>query len=672
MQSSKSKLAIKEYDRAAKRWLAVALMVLPIESLAEVSIDEILVTAAAREKRALQPAVEMERAQIAERTPVALTDIFKSMPSVGIRTNSRGEAVLRLRGSEERQTGIFLDGAPLSVPWDGRVDLSALPAGIVDSVRVSASAAPIEYGPNTVLGTVDIRTRADADSGLAGLQAGFGSQGARTLSASAAAQAAGIDWFIGGGYREIDGESVSDPTVIPFGPVVDGYRANTDLQSTSLFIAAGRRFDSGAARLSLFSVDADRGIANAGHIDPAVGSPRYWRYPDWRFNQLTLNAGWKVNDAMDLRTTAWLQLFEQTIDQYTDDTYSEIESREEDDDKTIGLRMVLERPFEQIDWRLVGNAQLTWHDQVDTDFAASMAEPLVRYQQNIYSLGTEIDMNAGEDFVMSVALSYDFATTPETGGRAAQDDFSDWAASVAARWFPNDNWQVAATLGQRTRFPSLRELYGEALGQFVVNPDLQPETALLGDLTFERSSLDGELLFRVTPWILRVDNTLSRRNVTIDGVRFRQRYNLVGSYGHGVEAGIDWHARDSLEIRMHANWQDLEARAEADGTRPVLVQRPDFQAAVVFDWLFATDWDLFVEARYLGTALDEDEDGSIVELPTSLAFNVRLFRTIASNDTGQWRLYAGVDNVGDDLILPQLGLPQPGTTTTLGITFDQF
>lgn len=671
--NSNSKNETVAVNGAASRVLAALFLVSAASAgLADTTIEEILVTAPQRERRAMQPAVEMDRAQIAERTPVALADIFKSMPSVGIRTNSRGEAVLRLRGSEERQTGIFLDGAPLSVPWDGRVDLSALPAGVVDSVQVTASAAPIEYGPNTVLGSVDIRTRAHAESGLVGLQAGAGSQGGRSLSASAALQAAGIDWFAGGGYRTLDGEAVSDSTVIPYGPVVDGYRANTDLESTSLFLSASRDFDSGAARLSVFSVDADRGIANAGHIDPETGSPRYWRYPDWRFNQLTLNAGWSVGDSMELRTTAWLQLFEQTIDQYSDDSYSELESREEDDDETLGLRLALERPFDALDWRLVGNAQITRHDQVDTDFQAGLAGPVVSYQQNIYSLGTEVDTSAGDDFLFSAAISYDFATTPKTGGREAQEDLSDWAASVAARWMPNERWEVAGTLGQRTRFPSLRELYGEALGEFIVNPDLQPETALLGDLTFERTSSDGELQVRVTPWVLRVDGTLSRRNVVVDGVRMRQRYNLVGSDGYGLEAGFDWNIDDRFEIQAHANWQELEARAEADGTRPALLQRPDFQATLVFDWLFADNWDLFIEMRHLGTALDEEEDGTIVELPTSTAFNVRVFRTLAFDGEGRWRFYAGVDNVGDELILPQLGLPQPGLTTSVGVTFEQF
>lgn len=641
------------------------------ESIAQSGIEEVVVTAPARERRALQPAFEMDRSEIVERTPVALTDVFKSMPSVGIRTNSRGEAVLRLRGSEERQTGIFLDGAPLSVPWDGRVDLSALPAGIIEQVRITASAAPIEYGPNSVLGVVDIRTPVSIPPGLQSLQAEGATEDSGSLSGVGAATVGGFEWLFGGGYRRIGGEAVSSTAVIPYGRTEDGARVNTDLESSSLFIAAGREFDHGAARLSLFSVDAERGIANAGHIDPAVGSPRYWRYPHWRFDQVTLNAAADVGTAMRLRSTVWLQHFEQTIDQYTDDTYTALDSSEDDEDNTIGLRIVLEQPFSAVDVRLVGNAQVTMHDQVDTDHVSDVRGPLQSYQQNVFSVGAELDTSAGDDLTMSAALSYDLATTPETGGRAAQDDLSDWAASVAARWHAGNGWEVAGTLGQRTRFPTLRELYGEALGQFLLNPELRPETTLLGDLTFERLSSDAQVRVRVTPWVLRIDDTLSLRNVEVGGVRLRQRYNLEGSTGHGIEAGVDWNMDDRLEVRLHANWQDLEAKADESGARPVLYQRPKLQASLIVDWIFSDDWDLFLELRHVGTAFDEDEDGSIVELPTATSANLLLFRTLHLDDAGRWRVYAGVDNIGDEIILPQLGLPQPGRTASLGVSYER-
>src|SRR5690606_13667959 len=185
-----------------------------------------------------------------------------------------------------------------------------------------------------------------------------------------------------------------------------------------------------------------------------------------------------------------------------------LEASEDDEDNTLGLRMVLERPFEAFDLRLVGNAQSTRHSQVDADHANGITGPLTNWRQDIYSFGAEIDTSAGDDLLFSAAASYDLTKTPETGGRDSQEDLSDWAASVAARWSPNDSWQVAGTVGQRTRFPTLRELYGEALGQFLVNPDLRPETTLLGDLNFERISRDGTLRFRLSPWIIRIDDTL--------------------------------------------------------------------------------------------------------------------------------------------------------------------
>jgi iron complex outermembrane receptor protein len=229
---------------------------------------------------------------------------------------------------------------------------------------------------------------------------------------------------------------------------------------------------------------------------------------------------------------------------------------------------------------------------------------------------------------------------------------------------------VAATVGRRTRFPALRELYGEALGEFLLNPELRPETATLADFTIQHIWRGGDSRLRLTPWLLRIDDTLSRRAVTIDGVRYRQRYNMNGSKGEGVEVGLDWRFADHFELRANATWQDLKARLQDDGTRPTPLQRPEFQGSVTLDYVFGDDWDLFVEAEYLGVAKDEDEDGDVVDLPTSWHVGMRLFKTLWADGAGRWRAFAGIDNVTNDVVLPQLGLPQAGRTLSLGVVFE--
>lgn len=85
---------------------------------------------------------------------------------------------------------------------------------------------------------------------------------------------------------------------------------------------------------------------------------------------------------------------------------------------------------------------------------------------------------------------------------------------------------------------------------------------------------------------------------------------------------------------------------------------------------FGRDWDLFVEAEYLGVAKDEDENGNVVDLPTFWQVGMRLFKTLWADSDGRWRAFAGIDNATNDVVLPQLGLPQPGRTLSFGVVFE--
>ena len=100
-------------------------------------LDEITVISNKSSNRAMQLVTVIDQEELSRSVPTSLSDIFLNRPVISVRSNSRGETVLRLRGSNERQAAIFLDGASLSIPWDGRIDIGLLPIGMIDRLTIS-------------------------------------------------------------------------------------------------------------------------------------------------------------------------------------------------------------------------------------------------------------------------------------------------------------------------------------------------------------------------------------------------------------------------------------------------------------------------------------------------------------------------------------------------------
>lgn len=635
--------------------------------LVEPSIDEISVTAVRSKDRVLQPVLLLDDQYFKQSIPTDFTQVFRGVLGVGIRTNSRGEAVLRLRGSEERQSQVFIDGAPISVPWDGRTDLSLFPASLVRNVNVIKSAAPIEYGANAILGVVDMSTLESGDEFGLSARSEYGTHGSFQIEGETYIPVGSISLQFGGNHFRRDALSVADDEQIPFDPLLDDGRTNTDLKSTSFFAAATFDQNWGTFRLSVMDINAEKGIAAAAHTDPAVGNPRFWRYPDWHMTQISVAGDIDFNDTTNLRLNAWRQSFSQSIISYSDISYNLAEDQQDDKDHTWGGRIVLSNEWPYLTTRLVASSQQSTHDQIETDLIAKQSGYPERFRQRLSSIGGEIDVPLGDNTKASFALANDRASTPLTGGRPIQPALSRWASSGAIEWQVSPSLTITATLGQRTRFPTMRELYGTALGQFLLNSDLQPEASLVGDLTIDWAPSDLPVSLTLTPWFTHIDDTLSQRTVMVDGSTLRQRYNLGGSRGFGFEAALAWQISETFTLETSAFRQDLRADRDTDGNRPTLYQRPRSQLLIALNYIFSKNANLRAEMNHTGTAFDEEEDGTVMTLNKSTEFNVKFYVPVKENHFGVWQIYGALNNITDTVTLPQLGLPDPGRTFKIGV-----
>ena len=101
-------------------------------------------------------AVEVRLDSLGSTPSPSMEEVMRAMPLVVVRRNSRGEAQPAIRGSDERQIGVFLDGVPLTIGWDHRTDMSIIPLTAAQGVRLIRGLSSVLYGPNTLGGIIEV------------------------------------------------------------------------------------------------------------------------------------------------------------------------------------------------------------------------------------------------------------------------------------------------------------------------------------------------------------------------------------------------------------------------------------------------------------------------------------------------------------------------------------
>jgi iron complex outermembrane recepter protein len=613
----------------------------------------IVVTAQRTDNRVLPPQVGFNAEQLLENQPFNLGESLRGLSGVSIRVNSRGETIARVRGAEERQTAVFLDGAPFNVPWDGRIDLGVLPAGLIGTITVVKGASPVEYGANAVSGVVDLQTRRGKPYGGGG--SGFtgtaetGTLGFTNIAGVVTAGKDDFDVTLSGGYIKRDSVPVADRDALPFSQGSGNRRTNTDLESFSIFGAVGNRFGPIETRLSVLYNLSERGIAPESDRNPAQFAPRYWRYPFIELTQVTFNAKAELGKKTNLILVAYDQKFNQQIDQFRDVTYTALRTRQLDDDDTIGGRATLSSRFGPVDLRLSGSYQTSEHEQIDTPFPQNIAGPKLKFRQNLSSVGAEADIRGGKNTLFTIGGGYDRSTTPLTGDKPAQPSADAGTFTASVQQTLTDNLKLTVTGGRRTRFAVARELFAEALGRFQPNPDLRPERSTQVDY------IDGK-------------NTIVQR-VLANGRR--QRFNLSGTESYGLDADIRAKIIGGLGFSLAANVQSSKADKGSAAIRR-LAQRPRYDVTAILDYHLMDDRAYIAgEVQSIGQARDLFADGSNVFLPKSTEFNLRGRITLFRPKNGPHiSLTAAGDNLTNEVVTAQAGLPSPGRTIRFGIRFD--
>ncbi|ARA92162.1 hypothetical protein AWN76_002560 [Rhodothermaceae bacterium RA] len=675
-----------------RRWLLIGLVAMgvagrvpaqparPPDSLRTYELGEIVVGAEERDGGGAEPATvqRIGLAAIARQDAPSVDDVARLIPAAHVQTNSRGETLVYLRSAGERQVALYFDGALLNVPWDNRVDLSLVPASVIGGMTVVKGAPSVAYGPNVLGGAINLTARELDGPGrhtevygrLSRPRYGqaYVTHLGRTTHWSYSASA---------GYVDQQGQSLPAGADLPYSQPDAELRTNTDRRLLNLYAQLAYERQAVQVGVSALHLDGARGVAPEGHLDPDVDGVRYWRYPDWRTSLLILNGRVALPGGGWLRGAVWGSRFAQQIDQYGSIAYERVQDTQQDDDVTAGLRLLLDRPAGPGAVRLALHGLTSRHDQRDLAFEPDgrlagppEAFPTQRYRQHLFSLGGEYRLRPSPSWQVTAGASLDGIATPLTGDKPGRDPQTALGFSATTSYDVTPARVLTASIGRKMRFPTMRELFGEALNRLLVNPNLRPESAWIGEVSLR--SGQGTATGDVTVFARRTFDTIDQRNVTVvneqgEEERRRQRINLDGSRVLGVEVAGQVAVTRRWMVRGHLT--GMHARGLVDGATEHLTEKPAWLGMLALDYRGPRGLSWLFQATGTGRAYGRAEDNRLVALPSSLVLDARVGYRVQLGQPAVviGELFARVDNLTDATVLPQLGLPSSGREVSVGL-----
>ena len=592
--------------------------------------------------------------------------VLRALPGTHLRTNSRGESEVTVRGSETRQVAVLLDGIPLTFAWDGRADVSVIPALTVTEVTLVRGLSSLGHGPNTLGGVVELNTRPselERQRSSTEIRAGVDELGGYGVSGSVG-WPRDLGWGVftaraGLGHRDSPGFSLPRGVQEP-APLDSDKRLNTDLQETNGFLSLRVESDSGPY-VSLLGVgmQAERGIA----AQLGVTAARFWRYPFIARGIGVVSAGTGRHDVpwggrADLQVSGGYDRGRTEIDAYDSRQYSTIASEEDGNDRVLTLRSTASQTLgTRAEARLAFSYGDIQHDEILNDV-------LNEYRQRLWSGSAEAMVRlpgAGwaRGFDLTAGATFDGANTPKTGNKPSFESLDQWGGrfGVAAN-LGSGSTTAHASVSRRARFPSLRELYSGALGSFEVNPNLKPEQLLGIEAGVTARSP------RTGLQVLGFHHHLSDAVVRIrpPGQRF-QRVNQEGVRSVGAEV-LASRAIGVFEVSADLIVQDVEVLDPAAGlTRPE--NMPEFMGGLRVQVPIGAGVFVAADAHYTGeqSVLDPDSGGES-RLAPSGRLDLELHRNWPIPGRAGWfrgiQLRAAFDNLTDTAQFDAFGLPQPG------------
>jgi len=636
-----------------------------------------------REPAALELTTEtLDASTIAVHQRDDLAEALDLVPGVTLQNlGNRSEKLLFVRGFSSRQVPLFIDGVPVYVPYDGNVDLSRFGIEYVSRIDVSKGLASLLYGPNILGGAINVVSR--RPQGPLELRSRIATEldsAGKGVDHRVAASAGG-SWDRWYGYVSAS-HSNREGYRLPhaFRPVAaeDGGRRENAGSSDTVINAKLGFAPSERAEYALVyhRQDGEKDTPPyAGNYLRAGNRPdglqvRYWRWPYWDKESVSLVSRNAVGSAGELRARIYHDRFRNALDSYDDATFTTQNrpfafANSAYDDYSLGGGIDFEWGWSAAHvTRIAGHYKRDVHREEQT----RPAVPLQRLDIPTQDIAIEHEWRLTD--ALSLTPSYQYVVQSSRTvqvwngnvGRYSPVDVEESTANngqLVATWKVGDGRSWVAGVSRKTRFPTLKERFSGGLGSAVPNPGLEPEFATHAEIAFEQTRDWGAL--RASAFTARTRDAIE--TVTLPGSACSsppctQQQNVGRQRNRGLEFSAEVTPSERLTLGGQATLLD---RDNLSSPQVAVVGTPRYRYQLSADFGLAAAWRLRVDANREGRRISNSTGTRVADAFTVVNAFVR------GDLPGGWGVSAGVRNLFDELYAYDEGFFEPGRTAMLQI-----
>ena len=567
------------------------------------------------------------------------TNIAKTVEKINglhVSTGGKSGSTLRIRGFENDQIKIMLDGRPLSGGYFGNVDLNTIPISDIKEIRGLKGPVSSLYGSDTMGGVINIITDSPTNTSWLKMGTVFKRNNTNKSYVSSARNLGEWDYWLYASHFQTDGFMLSTdfiPTNYEDGDVRDNCERNQwDLQSKlnfTIFDFHSIGFQVGYSFMS--TKEIPRKIYD-------VDNNNLREFIDWKRYQLSALGSFHLRYNLTSDTNIY-------YDRY-DDTYAEFNPYTGD--------MYLQWPSNIKSWILGAHQKFDWEitDNLDSSFGYRFErESYIRKDNGTYPEWSGNDQLKHNGFWQAEFNYYSLNLTVGSGvSFFKQNGRGNWIShfepSTGLYYKNSHNWKSSLAFSSNTKYPTMHQLFSSSSG----NSDITEERAQKSEFnllvpysfgTFSGSIQQSVFYNHITGLIEKLGGTYSN-------------IDQVDSYGYEVSSKVYfvWEHQADYSYIKYSDDSNMEL-LETPSHTVIFTERVELPYSIKME--YNTSWK------------DVRHTEESVVLPAywlhSVYFNKKIKR---------YKIMFGIENIFDLNYEEEYGYPGEGITFVLSLEGEFF